>query len=400
MKAKIPPKYLTLLTAGLAYLSNVFTVNLPYVLKEKPLLEFGFKQSELINANANLLAFQHLGILIGAIMFGMMADKKGRLFLLFTSVFIYSIGTLAGGLAQNYYLFVFFRFIVGLGLAAELGIGLVLISEIFPQKQRSMAILFIAILGYFGMFLVGILASHFYWRNLYLCGGLGSFLIMILRFGSFESDIFLSVKKRDKDKINIIHLIKEKRFIYLILSILPTYLITAGSIFAGNYLLKNGNLDYKAGTIILYFSFGAILGFIAFVFLGKYLKSRKKTITICIIGLMFLSFIFAFYDINVPLKLQLLFTLLGFFASYLFELLTMTLEQFGTNYRALATTLLFGIGRSSVFVFSIIIPIFDKAFFNNYLYTLFVLNIIVFSIGIWAINQIKEEYNRNLQFVE
>lgn len=400
MQAKISPKYLTLLTAGLAYLSNVFTVNLPYVLKEKPLLEFGFKQSELINANANLLAFQHLGILIGAIIFGMMADKKGRLFLLFTSVLIYSIGTLAGGLAHNYYLFVFFRFIVGLGLAAELGIGLVLISEIFPQKQRSMAILFIAIMGYIGMFLVGILASHFYWRNLYLYGGIGSFLIMLLRFGSFESDIFLAVKKIDKNTRSIFSLLKEKRFLFLILSILPTYLITAGSIFAGNYFLKNSNLDRKAGTIILYFSFGAILGFIAFVFLSKYFKSRKKTITICIIGLMILSFIFAFYEINGPVKLQLLFTLLGFFAAYLFELLAMTLEQFGTNYRALATTLLFGIGRSSVFVFSLIIPIFDKAFFNNYLYTLFVLNLIVFSVGIWAINQIKEEYNRDLQFVE
>lgn len=400
MQAKIPSKYLTLFTAGLGYLSNVFTVNLPYVLKEKPLLEFGFKQSELIKANANLLAFQHLGILIGAILFGIMADKKGRLFLLFTSVFIYSIGTLAGGFAQNFYLFVFFRFIVGLGLAAELGIGLVLISEIFPQKQRSMAILFIAILGYVGMFLVGILATHFYWRNLYLYGGIGSFLIMLLRFGSFESDIFLAVKNVDKNRINIFHLLKEKRFLYLILSILPTYLITSGSIFAGNYLLKNSDLDNKAGIIILFFSFGAILGFITFVFLSKYLKSRKKTITICIIGLMILSFIFAFYDINLPIKLQLLFALLGYFAAYLFELLAMTLEQFGTNYRALATTLLFGIGRSSVFVFSIIIPFFDKAFFNNYLYTLFALNIIVFSIGIWAINQIKEEYNRDLQFVE
>jgi MFS transporter, putative metabolite:H+ symporter len=400
MKVKIPPKYLTLLTAGLAYLSNVFTVNLPYVLKEKPLLEFGFKQSELIDANAQILAFQHLGILIGAIVFGIMADKKGRLFLLFTSVFIYSIGTLAGGLAQNYYLFVFFRFIVGLGLAAELGIGLVLVSEIFPQEKRSLAILFIAIMGYFGMFLVGILASHFYWRNLYLCGGLGSFLIMILRFGTFESDIFLAIKKDDKDKVSIINLIKEKKFLYLILSILPTYLITAGSIFAGSYLIKNGNLDFKTGIMILYFSLGAILGFIAFVFMSKFFKSRKKTIQLCILTLMVLSAIFSFNKSYTTTTLLILFILLGLFSAYLFELLTITMEQFGTNYRALATTLVFGIGRSSVFVFSIIIPIFDKAFFNNYLYTLFAINLIVFSIAIWAINQIKEEYNRDLQFLE
>lgn len=398
--SQIPPKYLTLFTAGLAYLSNVFTVNLPYVLKDSPLIEFGFSKAELIKANANILFFQHLGILIGAVVFGMMADKKGRLFLLFTSVFIYSIGTLAGGLSQNYYIFVFFRFVVGLGLAAELGIGLVLISEVFPQEKRSIAVLFIALMGFFGMFLVGALASHFYWRNLYIIGGIISFLIMLLRFGTFESDIFLAIKNEDKNKVSIFHLLKNKKFLYLVLIILPTYLITAGSIFIGSLIIKKYNLTFDGSVTIIYFALGSLFGFIGLSFLSKYLKSRKKTVTICIIALMICSIIFALNSYNLPFTIPLLNFAIGIFASYIFELLTITMEQFGTNYRALATTLVFGIGRSSVVFFSILIPIFDKAVFNNYLYTLLTLDVIIFGIALWAINQIKENYNRDLQFIE
>lgn len=50
--------------------------------------------------------------------------------MLFILVFLYSLCTLFGGLVTNYYLFVLLRFLVGLGLSAELGVGLVLICEV------------------------------------------------------------------------------------------------------------------------------------------------------------------------------------------------------------------------------------------------------------------------------
>lgn len=60
--------------------------------------------------------------------------------------------------------------------------------------------------------------------------------------------------------------------------------------------------------------------------------------------------------------------LFGIFVSYQFELLTLTIEQFGTNQRALATTLVFGVGRASVFLFSLLIPVIN-ILFNDFLYS-------------------------------
>ncbi len=165
-KWRLKPQQLTLLTAGLAYFANVFCVNLTYVFNKEPFIEFGFNEQQLTIANSSILIAQHIGIFLGMLIFGSMADKKGRMAILFISVFTYSIGTLLSGIVHSYHLFVFLRFIVGLGLASELGIGLVLVCEIFPKEKRTSTVIFIATCGFIGMFLLSILAKSYHWRTL------------------------------------------------------------------------------------------------------------------------------------------------------------------------------------------------------------------------------------------
>lgn len=101
--------------------------------------------------------------------------------MLFILVFLYSLCTLFGGLVTNYYLFVLLRFLVGLGLSAELGVGLVLICEVLPKESKSYAIIFLAFCGFFGMLSVNVLTDLIYWRSIYISGGfLG--LVIILCF--------------------------------------------------------------------------------------------------------------------------------------------------------------------------------------------------------------------------
>lgn len=390
-------RYITLLTVGLAYFANVFCVNLTYVFKNEPFLAFGIASEKVVSANNTLLIFQHMGILIGVLLFGFFADKKGRMRILFVSVFTYSIGTLLGAVAPNFEVFVFLRFLVGLGLAAELGIGLVLICEIFPKSSRPFLVMFVAICGFLGMFTLGAISSVVHWKNLYMIGGFVGLLVMLLRFSTYESDIFIRNQKQNNAEKNILFLLKENKLYFLILSILPTYLITASSVFVGSNYFKE--LKVSAGQSLVVFSLGAGIGFVLMAYIGRKLKSRVKLIKICLSFLLVLSFFYAFGEMKSGSIFLLSNFLFGFFVSYQFELLTLVVEQFGTNIRATATAFVFGMGRASVFLFSILIPLLNF-YFTDVMYVILFLDCIVFLSAFWAISQIKESYNRDLEFVE
>lgn len=396
-KWRLKPQQLTLLTAGLAYFANVFCVNLTYVFNKEPFIEFGFNEQQLTIANSSILIAQHIGIFLGMLIFGSMADKKGRMAILFISVFTYSIGTLLSGIVHSYHLFVFLRFVVGLGLASELGIGLVLVCEIFPKEKRTSTVIFIATCGFIGMFLLSILAKSYHWRTLYTCGGILGIAIMLFRFSNFESDIFLKTNDSVRKKTRIFSLLKDRKIYYLILGILPTYLITASSVFIGVNYFKG--LKITAGQSLMFFSLGAGIGFILLGVLARKIRSRKKVIIFCIISLILLAFSYVVAKPIIHHIFLITNFLFGIFVSYQFELLTLTVEQFGTNQRALATTLVFGVGRASVFLFSLLIPVIN-ILFNDFLYSILLLDCIVFFLGIWSISKIKEEYGRDLNFTE
>lgn len=390
-------RYITLLTVGLAYFANVFCVNLTYVFKNEPFLSFGIANENIVKANNLLLIFQHIGILIGVLLFGFFADKRGRMTMLFVSVFTYSVGTFLGGFVSNFEVFVFLRFLVGLGLAAELGIGLVLVCEIFPKPNRPFLVMFVAICGFLGMFTLGAISGIVHWKNLYMLGGFIGLLVMLLRFSTYESDIFIRNKKQKNSEKNILFLLGEKKLYYLILSILPGYIITASSIFVGTNYFKN--LKVTAGQSLVMFSLGAGIGFILMAFIGKKLKSRVKLIKISFVALLVLSFFYAFGNIQSVGVFLLSNFLFGFFVSYQFELLTLTVEQFGTNIRATATAFVFGMGRASVFLFSILIPALNL-YFKDFMNAVLFLDCLIFPLAFWGISQIKENYNRDLEFVE
>lgn len=398
-KIGLMPRHLTLLTAGLGYLGNVFCVNLTYVFKKEPFLDFGIAEAQLASANSTLLIIQHVGIFLGVILFGSLADRRGRMAMLFISVGTYSVATFLSGLVHNYYLFQVLRFVVGLGVASELGIGLVLICEIFSREKRTFLIIFIAFCGFMGMFLLSILAKSFHWRTLYIMGGLLGLLIMFFRFSTFESDIFLKSNqlKNQLKKSLILPLLRKRKIYYLIICILPSYLVTASSIFVGTTYFKE--LKVSAGQSLLFFSIGGGLGLIFISLLSKKIKSRKKAITLCITLLLILASIYAFIKPTSIHSFLIINFLFGIFVTYQFELLALTIEQFGTNIRALATTLVFGAGRASVFLFSLIIPILNLIV-KDLLMSVFILDFIFFCAALWAISKIKEDFCRDLSFVD
>lgn len=406
MATKIDNKNITLVTSILAYFSNSFIVNLPYVIGDSVLSDLQIAPDKMVFSNMLILIFQSLGILAGSLIFSFWADVKGRLFILFTSVFIYSLGTFLGGFVTDFNTFLVLKFIVGIGLAPELGIGVVLISEIFSRSKTSLYVAMIAIFGFSAVVVLSISAKYFDWRNIYFVAGLGGLLIMLARFATFESDIFMNIKKDNDGLSSILNTLKSRKFYLLLFGLLPIFVITAGSTFLTSEIYHSYQMFIKKDTLTICFALGAISGFILIPILTNYFKSRRLIFKICFFSLLFIS---VFTSINgflgekglhsIPYFYIIVF-LYGLSSGYLFEFLIFAIEQFGINKRGSATTLLFSVARSSVFLFSILISNINIFLFKNFLNTLLFIESFVFILAIWAIFKLDETFNKDLNFTD
>lgn len=399
-------KYWTIFTCLLAYFSNCFIYFLPFLPNEILIKDLTVGNSSFSNSNLLIILCQNFGIFLGAVLFGNLADKKGRLLVLFSSIFVYGLGTLLGGLVDNFYVYLFLRFIVGLGLAPEIGIGLVLIIETYQGNKRSFLVFLIGIFGFIGVFSATLFSRYFEWRDIYTYSGLFSIFLMLLRFTSYESDIYVKIKSEiDKKSIKIGSNIRDKNFGFLLLCLLPIYVIASNSTFKlafGNDVL---NLKINPFLVGLWYSLGALVGLVFVTVLVRILKSRLRAIQVCLLiifinsSYLFLGYLkFSIFTFSANIVTAILFVY-GLSAGYLFEFFIFSSEFFGTDKRAGSISLLFSFGRSSILLFSFIIIYFNSSFIANYAVSIYLVEVVSVLLALLASFKLKENYNRDLDFV-
>ncbi|MDR2001336.1 MAG: MFS transporter [Zoogloeaceae bacterium] len=77
------------------------------------------------------------GMAVGGIFGGWMADRFGRVRTVVWTIFVFSIGTAALGMTNNFWEFATFRFIAALGLGAEYVVCNTLMAEYVPTEKRT-----------------------------------------------------------------------------------------------------------------------------------------------------------------------------------------------------------------------------------------------------------------------
>src|SRR5947208_4683686 len=75
---------------------------------------------------------------IGAILFGLFADRYGRRIPLIVNFLFFSLIEVLSGLAPNYRVFFFLRLLYGVGMGGEWGVGASLTMESVPTKWRGL----------------------------------------------------------------------------------------------------------------------------------------------------------------------------------------------------------------------------------------------------------------------
>ena len=125
-----------------------------------------------------------VGMAIGAVFSGGLADRWGRRTVFAVTLVIYSIATALCAFAPNLTWLLVFRFIVGLGLGGQLPVAVTLVSEYIPAHVRGRFIVLLE--SFWGLgWLVAALISYFVipnygWHIAFLNGGLPAIYVFII----------------------------------------------------------------------------------------------------------------------------------------------------------------------------------------------------------------------------
>src|SRR5262245_11450051 len=115
---------LAVLVAALGYFVDIYDLILFGVVRRASLESLGITdKAEILDKGLLLFNCQMGGLLVGGIIWGILGDKRGRLSVLFGSIFLYSIANILNGMVESIPTYALLRGIAGIGLAGELGAG-------------------------------------------------------------------------------------------------------------------------------------------------------------------------------------------------------------------------------------------------------------------------------------
>jgi MFS transporter, putative metabolite:H+ symporter len=153
-----------------------------------------------LEMNAAFVMMTFVGMVIGAFLSGILGDRFGRRFSYQINLAIFGLASLAGALAPNMFWLIVFRFIMGIGLGAELAIGYATISEFAPAAKRGRQIAMLSLLANISLFASALLGlaiiPRFGWRPMFLIVAIGAGVIWYLRKQMPESPRWLEEKGR------------------------------------------------------------------------------------------------------------------------------------------------------------------------------------------------------------
>ena len=148
----------------------------------------------------------NLGMLFGGILFGILADKFGRVKVFTYSILLFAIGTALTGMAANIEQVYIFRFIAGIGAGGEYGIGVTLVAEAWPKNKQGRASSYVSIGAQFGVILAALLSAMILpawgWRGLFFVGIIPVLFAFMVRKNLNESPEWLAsnIEKKQASK--------------------------------------------------------------------------------------------------------------------------------------------------------------------------------------------------------
>jgi MFS family permease len=394
----------TVLVASLGYFVDIYDLILFGIVRVPSLTSVGIKGDQLIKVGMLLLNMQMTGMLIGGIIFGIWGDKKGRLSVLFGSIFIYSIANLLNAFVSSVEMYAVLRFIAGVGLAGELGAAVTLVSEVMTKESRGYGTTIVATIGVSGAIFAAIIGDLFNWQTAFIIGGVLGLILLIARVKMFESGMYKSLHESNVRKGDFLKLFTSKerflRYMYCILIGLPIWFVVGILItFSPEFGKVLGVSEpIKAGNSILFTYTGLIFGDFASGFLSQIIKSRKRVVMIFIVLTSLSIFVYLFsHGLSLTMFYGLC-VLLGFSIGYWAVFVTSASEQFGTNLRSTVTTTVPNFIRGSVVPITLTFSFLRSSM--GMIYAALAVGVASILIALFAAYKLEETYGKDLNYFE
>jgi MFS family permease len=392
------------IVAALGYFVDIYDLILFSIVRVQSLKAIGIDGQAILDKGVFLLNMQMAGMLLGGILWGILGDKKGRVKILFGSIFLYSIANIANGLVNSVESYAVWRFIAGVGLAGELGAGVTLVLENLPKHSRGYGTMIVASVGVTGAILANFIARHYDWRMAYFIGGGLGILLLLMRIGVFESGMYRDMEQMNISKGNFFSLFtKSSRFFKYMKSILiglPIWfsvgiLITFSPEFA-KALNISGTVN--AGESVMFCYIGLVFGDFVSGFLSQYFRSRKKVV----FGFIVISIIVIGRYFTTHNSTQFMFYMnclaIGFAVGYWAVFITIAAEQFGTNLRATVASTVPNFIRGTVIPITFFFQIAKKNF--GIIYSGAIVGALCLFIALYALYGLEETFAKDLNYIE
>jgi len=265
-------------------------------------------------ATATQLAFITTATLVmrpvGALLFGLWADRVGRRIPLIADVLLYSLAGLLCAFAPNYTVLLLLRFVYGIGMGGEWGLGAALAMEKIPVARRGFFSGLLQV-GYSIGYLLAALAYLLFhsalglqWRWIFVLSILPALITLLIRSRVRESEVWETTREklrvtRTSVKDVLLNPKVVRRFFYLILLMTAFNWMSHGTQDVYPSFLKahdNGGAGLSASTstwIAVLYNIGAIIGGLTFGTLSERLGRRRTIVTAAVLGLPIVP-IFAF----------------------------------------------------------------------------------------------------------
>jgi SHS family lactate transporter-like MFS transporter len=229
---------------------------------------------------------------VGAVVFGLLADRYGRRKPLMANVVFFSLIELLCGFAPNYTTFLILRTIYGIGMGGEWGVGASLAMESAPQKWRGI-LSGIVQSGYSIGYLLAAVAARFVqpawgWRAMFWIGGAPALLAFYVRFKVRESEAWKQHRAPTVGAIVRTAAGHWRIFCYLVLLMTLMMFLSHGTQDLYPDFLKSEKRFTAAAVsyLAILYNIGAVVGAIFFGHLSERLGRRRAMISSLLVSLL------------------------------------------------------------------------------------------------------------------
>jgi SHS family lactate transporter-like MFS transporter len=228
---------------------------------------------------------------LGAFVFGWLAEYFGRRPVLMFDIVLFSVLEFASGFAPSLTTLLILRFLFGVAMGGEWGLGASLVMESIPARLRGPVSgllqsgypsgYFVASLVYFVLF------DRIGWRGMFMVGVAPALLVLLIRMHVKESPVFEA--RRGKPHANPI----VELFRYWKIALYMIVLMAAFNAFSHGtqdlyptFLQQQHHFStHLTGTLTAIMNVGAIVGGIAFGIWSERIGRKRAIIIACILAL-------------------------------------------------------------------------------------------------------------------